>query len=142
MKTQKDPRHIARVIAIQRLYSLHFNKDREGVKLLSVKEIAKINETGHYDKELEEKIYKGVQEKEKDIDKMVKKYAPQWEIEQMKRVDIEIMRVAIYEGFIEKITPPKVAIDEAIELAKDFGGEISGKFVNGVLGAIYEKEAK
>jgi N utilization substance protein B len=56
----------------------------------------------------------------------------------MKLVDLQILRMAIYEGFISKITPPKVAIDEAIEIAKEFGGETSSKFVNGVLGAIYE----
>jgi len=56
----------------------------------------------------------------------------------MKLVDLQILRIAIYEGFIGKITPPKVSIDEAIEIAKDFGGESSSKFVNGVLGAIYE----
>ena len=60
----------------------------------------------------------------------------------MKLVDLQILRMAILEGFIDKITPPKVAIDEAIEIAKDFGGETSGKFVNGVLGAIYEEEKK
>jgi N utilization substance protein B len=48
--------------------------------------------------------------------------------------------MAIYEGFVGTITPPKVAIDEAIEVAKDFGGEINSKFVNGVLGAIYEQQ--
>ncbi|HCC67750.1 TPA: transcription antitermination factor NusB, partial [Patescibacteria group bacterium] len=58
---------------------------------------------------------------------------------QMKLVDIQILRIAIFEGFIGKITPPKVAIDEAIELAKEFGEEVNGKFVNGVLGAIYEE---
>jgi N utilization substance protein B len=56
----------------------------------------------------------------------------------MKLVDLQILRIAIYEGFIDKKTPPKVAIDEAIELAKEFGEEVNGKFVNGVLGAIYE----
>ncbi|MBU1119658.1 transcription antitermination factor NusB, partial [Patescibacteria group bacterium] len=56
--------------------------------------------------------------------------------------DLQIFRIAILEGFIGKITPPKVAIDEAIEIAKDFGGDSSGKFVNGVLGAIYEQAKK
>lgn len=56
----------------------------------------------------------------------------------MKLVDLQILRMSIYEGFLEKITPPKVAIDEAIELAKEFGDESSSKFVNGVLGAIYD----
>jgi N utilization substance protein B len=60
----------------------------------------------------------------------------------MKLVDLQILRIAIYEGFVGTITPPKVAIDEAIEVAKDFGGEINSKFVNGVLGAIYEQQKK
>jgi N utilization substance protein B len=59
-----------------------------------------------------------------------------------KKVDLEILRVAIYEGFLTDITPPKVAIDEAIELAKELGGESSDKFINGVLGAIYEQVKK
>ena len=63
----------------------------------------------------------------------------QWPIEQMKSVDLQILRMAIFEGFVGEITPPKVAIDEAIEVAREFGGEISSKFVNGVLGAIYEE---
>jgi N utilization substance protein B len=60
----------------------------------------------------------------------------------MKLVDLQILRIAIFEGFVGKKTPPKVAIDEAIEIAKDFGGDTSGKFVNGVLGAIYEEAKK
>lgn len=56
-----------------------------------------------------------------------------------KKVDLQILRIAIFEGFIGKLTPPKVAIDEAIELAKEFGGQASDKFVNGVLGALYEE---
>ena len=76
------------------------------------------------------------------IDAIISKYAPQWPISQMKLVDLQILRIAIFEGFLGEITPPKVAIDEAIEVAKDFGGEISSKFVNGVLGAIYEERNK
>jgi N utilization substance protein B len=57
----------------------------------------------------------------------------------MKLVDLQILRISIFEGFLAKITPPKVAIDEAIEVARGFGGEVSSKFINGVLGAIYEE---
>jgi N utilization substance protein B len=60
----------------------------------------------------------------------------------MKLVDLQILRISIFEGFLAKITPPKVAIDEAIEIARDFGGEVSSKFVSGVLGAIYEETKK
>jgi len=139
MKTQKDPRHLARIFAMQRLYSLHFNKQSEGIQDLSIEKLIELNENDHYDKKLEEEIFQGVQKDIEIIDKYIMDFAPQWTIEQMKKVDIEIMRIAIFEGFTAKLTPPKVAIDEAIEIAKEFGGEVSGKFVNGVLGALYEK---
>lgn len=87
-------------------------------------------------------IVEGVPSKQEEIDGLITRYAPQWPISQMKLVDLQILRMAIFEGFIGKVTPPKVAIDEAIEIAKDFGGETSGKFVNGVLGAIYEEAKK
>lgn len=95
-----------------------------------------------YDESLFAQVHKGVKENQSAIDKIIAKAAPQWKIEQIKRIDLEILRIAIFEGFIGKITPPKVAIDEAIELAKDFGGETSSKFVNGVLGGLYEKPSK
>ena len=104
-----------------------------------VKELLAIDELEEYDKDLFEKITEGVVNNIEQIDKLIEKYAPQWPIQQMKLVDLQILRIAILEGFISKITPPKVSIDEAIEIAKDFGGESSGKFVNGVLGAIYEE---
>ena len=61
-------------------------------------------------------------------------------IAQIQKVDLEILRIALWEGFLSETTPPKVAIDEAIEIAKEFGGDASSKFINGVLGSIYEKE--
>jgi N utilization substance protein B len=97
-----------------------------------------LDEIKSYNEELYNNIVSGVRENSDDIDNIIKTFAPQWPISQMKLVDLQILRMAIYEGFISKITPPKVAIDEAIELAKEFGGETSSKFVNGVLGAIYE----
>jgi transcription antitermination protein NusB len=141
MKRSTDPRHQARIIALQELFSNFFNLDfpREGI---SVDELLEINEMEEYDKELYRKLVDGVLENMHEIDKIIVKYAPQWPIEQMKLVDLQILRIAIFEGFTNKITPPKVAIDEAIEVARDFGGEISSKFVNGVLGAIYEERKK
>ena len=70
---------------------------------------------------------------------MIQDNAPQWPISQIKKVDLQILRIALLEGFLLDLTPRKVAIDEAIELAKEFGGQSSDKFINGVLGAIYEK---
>lgn len=139
MKRKRDPRHFARLLAIQTFFSDNFDNDDKRNKH-SIKELKNINEIKDYDKDLFNKILQGVKENKDKIDEEIKNHAPQWSLEQIKKVDIEILRVAIYEGFIDKITPPKVAIDEAIELAKELSGEASDKFVNGVLGAIYEKE--
>ncbi|HPQ79192.1 MAG TPA: transcription antitermination factor NusB [Candidatus Dojkabacteria bacterium] len=139
MKRSTDPRHLARILALQGLYSKYFLQNDVQMEMIPVGELLTIDEFEKYDKDLFEKITKGVIENIEQIDKLIEKYAPQWPIQQMKLVDLQILRIAIFEGFISKITPPKVSIDEAIEIAKDFGGESSGKFVNGVLGAIYEE---
>jgi N utilization substance protein B len=76
-----------------------------------------------------------------DIDKIIEKAAPQWPLDQIAIVDRNVLRLGLYEllfGNREEV-PPKVAINEAIELAKSFGGESSGKFVNGVLGTVYRE---
>lgn len=142
MKRSTDPRHQARILALQELFSWYFNVEDIPIEEISVKELLDINEMTEYDEELYDKILDGVIENKDKIDELIKKHAPQWPIEQMKSVDLQILRIAIFEGFVAKITPPKVSIDEAIEIAKDFGGGISSKFVNGVLGAIYEETKK
>jgi N utilization substance protein B len=81
----------------------------------------------------------GVIKNIKEIDKIIMEAAPQWPIEQIALVDRNILRLGVYELMFTKEIPPKVAINEAIELAKTFGGKASGKFVNGVLGGIYKK---
>ena len=142
MKRASDPRHLARILALQELFSSYFNRNNQNVDRLPLEDLITLNEIDDYNKELLDQIINGVEGKQDEIDALITKYAPQWPISQMKLVDLQILRMAILEGFIDKITPPKVAIDEAIEIAKDFGGETSGKFVNGVLGAIYEEEKK
>src|SRR4030065_1788857 len=91
-------------------------------------------------------LIKSTLENRKKIDKLIEKCAPEWPLAQVTAVDRNILRLGIFEllyGDYEKV-PPKVAINEAIELAKSFGGESSGRFVNGVLGTIYREpgEAK
>ena len=141
MKREKDPRHLAREIALQTLFSEDFHKDRVyNIKSFSAKELTDIDEIEKYDKKLCVIILNGVRESKEDIDNLITEFAPQWPISQMKLVDLQILRIAIFEGFLTDTTPPKVAIDEAIEIAKIFGGDSSDKFVNGVLGAIYEKK--
>lgn len=139
MKRKDDPRHFTRLLAIQTLFASNFDKTSKR-KQHSLKELRDINEIKKFDKELFEKIIKGVEENREEIDEKISEHAPQWSLDQIKKVDLEILRVAIYEGFVGNITPPKVAIDEAIELAKELSGEASDKFINGVLGAIYEKK--
>ncbi len=142
MKRSTDPRHQARILALQELFSKYFNSQNDNLEEISIEELMGINEMEEYNKDLYNSIVKGVSENMEGIDAIISKYAPQWPISQMKLVDLQILRIAIFEGFLGEITPPKVAIDEAIEVAKDFGGEISSKFVNGVLGAIYEERNK
>ena len=75
-----------------------------------------------------------------ELDKIIEKAAPEWPIEQITIIDRNVLRIGLYELLFSKKeeVPPKVAINEAIELSKSFGGENSGKFVNGVLGTVYE----
>ena len=83
----------------------------------------------------------GVFENLKEIDALIKKFAPEWPLEQIMIIDRNILRIGIYELLFSKRkdVPEKVAINEAIELAKTFGGKSSGKFVNGVLGSLYKE---
>jgi N utilization substance protein B len=144
MKKATDPRHLSRQIALQRLFAQDFNRENvnPNISEFNPDELADIDEIEEYILEMVDTLTKGVKDYKEDIDELISKYAPQWPIAQMKLVDLQILRISIYEGFIEKKTPPKVAIDEAIELAKEFGEEVNGKFVNGVLGAIYENYKK
>lgn len=140
MKRLTDPRHLSRILVLQELFREDFGKVNSFItEDVSVDDLVQINEISEYNNDLYQNILNGVPQEIEQIDETIKKYAPQWSIDQMKLVDLQILRIAIYEGFLAKITPPKVAIDEAIEIAKEFGGESSGKFVNGVLGAIYEE---
>ena len=86
-------------------------------------------------------LFKGVLEKQEEIDKVIEKAAPRWPINQVTLIDRNVLRLGLYEllfGNYDEV-PPKVAINEAIELAKNFGGLSSGKFINGVLGTVFKE---
>jgi N utilization substance protein B len=89
-------------------------------------------------------LVKGVIEHFEDINKIIEKAAPQWPIAQISIVDRNILRIGLFELLYgnKEAVPPKVAINEAIELAKSFGGENSSKFINGVLGTVYKEIEK
>ncbi|HYE22145.1 MAG TPA: transcription antitermination factor NusB, partial [Verrucomicrobiae bacterium] len=84
-------------------------------------------------------LIKGVNDNMTKIDGIIKETAPEWPIDQITIVDRNILRLGIFELMFAKQVPPKVAINEAVELGKAFGGESSGKFINGVLGTLYKQ---
>ena len=137
-------RHIARSIVLQSLYEIDFrkNKEAETAKILE-KNIAEFGE-GIDEMDFMQRLQAGVLEHRPKIDKIIEKSAPEWPLEQITIVDRNILRIGIYELLFgdKKEVPPKVAINEAIELAKNYGGESSGRFVNGVLGTIYREMEK
>ena len=137
-------RHLARIIALQTLYEYDFRMglDIDGLKT-DLDEILSRN-LSVYEDSLEENdftqdLVNGTRKSESKIDALIGPAAPEWPIDQIAKVDKTILRLAVYELMFSKDVPPKVAINEAIELAKTFGGENSGKFVNGVLGAVYKE---
>ena len=130
-------RHLARTIAMQTLYEWDFNNRTITDVVGLLKENFKQFAPDFSDDGFAESIIRGVAEHQADIDSTIVKYAPEWPLDQITIVDRNILRIGIYELKFNKDVPPKVAINEAIEVAKGFGGESSGKFVNGVLGAIY-----
>lgn len=141
MKTSRDPRHLARTVAVQKIFEETFS-NQEGISRFTDKDIADISEIEGYDIKLFNSLVDGVLENLEKVDEVVKKFANERPLDQISKIDLQILRLAVYEGFIAKTTPPKVAVDEAIELGKEFGGETSGKFINGVLGNLLEIEAK
>lgn len=116
MKTPLDPRHQKREKTVQELFAWSFKKNQSVSNL-----------SGQVVKHLPK------------IDKLITECAPEWPIEQINKTDLAILRLALFELSINKKEPIKVIIDEAVELAKEFGSESSPPFVNGVLGSALKK---
>lgn len=118
MKTSLDPRHLKRQKIIQELFAWNVQR--------------KIRATDEKTKRIIESI--------SEIDQVITASAPEWEIGKINQMDLAILRLAVYELCFEVVEPPKAIIDEAIELAKEFGGESSPSFINGALGkALFSK---
>ncbi len=134
-------RHLSRSIVLQTL----FEWDLNNVEKRAVKEILKRNieefAPNKADMPFMEGLLDGVMQKKKEIDLIIEKAAPEWPIDRISPVDRNILRLGLYELLFSDRAevPAKVAINEAIELAKQFGGENSSRFVNGVLGAVYKE---
>lgn len=133
MINRQDKRHNARVLALTNLFCYMFAEEDELFPTVLFKE-----EIGNFDFEngLYYDIYNGVRENIEEIDEIISKHAPDWPIGNISKIDLTILRIAIFEMFIQKNVESSIVVDEAVELAKEFGNDTSSKFVHGVLGAI------
>jgi transcription antitermination protein NusB len=116
MKTSSDPRHKKRIELMQKLFALSFSTDNVSPKIKSIVEAFPV------------------------VDKKIQMAAPEWPLEKIAHIDLAILRLSTFELTVQKTEPPKVVIDEAVELAKSYGNDNSAKFVNGVLGSILKEE--
>lgn len=129
-------RHLARTCVMQTLFSVEFRKD-DAKKLLGriLKEFApKLTE-----QEFAYDTLSGVLKNKAKIKKIIQKFAPQWPVEKIARIDRAILEIGIYEIAFTKDIPPVVAINESIEIAKHYGDDNSPKFINGVLSSVMKK---
>jgi len=128
-------RHLSRMIAMQTLYEHAFRPDSV---LSDIKERNVAVYKNDVDESFVNYLIDGVTGKAKEIDESIANSAPEWPLEQISLIDKTILQIAIFELKYSVNVPPKVAINEAVELSKQFGGENSSKFINGVLGTVYE----
>lgn len=133
-------RHLLRTVAMQSLFEWDFNNRAEDLTVI-VDRLLNEFAGGAENPEFAKELAAGVEEQMDEIDKIIVETAPEWPINQITVVDRNVLRVGIYELMFLKDVPPKVAINEAVEMGKIFGGDSSGKFVNGVLGTLYKKMA-
>ena len=133
MKTLADPRHQARRASLAYLYAIQSNLNQDPRAVFN---LLKIHE---YDKSIFTKLTKGYVSNREELKLLVEPFLSTWAKDQLLDIDILIIELSTLESIILKITPIKVAVDEAVELAKEFGSEKSDKFVNGVLAKVVEK---
>lgn len=136
-------RHLGRIIALQTLYEEEFRREcndenfvLEDVLKRNIERYAQMVD----DHDFIVRLVNGVNAKAKDLDAILQPIAPDWPIDQIARMDRVVLRIGAYELLIANDAPPKVVINEAVELAKAFGGENSSKFVNGVLGTVLKQK--
>jgi N utilization substance protein B len=132
-------RHLARAIVLQSLYEWDFYGDGRNLLEILARNLQE------FAPDLDEKTFahmiaQGILDNQEVLDNTIRTFAPDWPLEKITTVDRNVLRVGTFELMYNFEIPSKVAINEAIELAKTFGGESSGKFVNGVLGAVYRNQ--
>jgi N utilization substance protein B len=138
-------RHLGRIIALQTLYEEEFRRDAGDIDF-DLEEVLTRN-IGRYKEMVDDidfirELVHGVLKTAPELDAVLQPIAPEWPIDQIARMDRLVLRIGLYELLHSKGVPPKVVINEAVELAKAFGGENSSKFVNGVLGTVLRKQTE
>lgn len=135
-------RHLGRIIALQTLYEKAFREEC-GDKVVALDEVLARNisryKTVPDDQAFIKELVHGVTDQAGKLDELLQPIAPDWPLTQIARIDHTVMRMGAYELINHPDIPPKVVINEAIELAKGFGGDNSSKFVNGVLGTLLKQ---
>ncbi len=131
-------RHLSRTLAMQTLYQWDFNGKHDDQALAALEKNSAEFAPGFDDGGFAKSLVEGMLKYKNEIDTIISTYATDWPLEQITIVDRNILRLGVYEMKYAADIPTKVAINEAIEVAKQFGGESSGKFVNGVLGALFK----
>jgi transcription antitermination protein NusB len=134
-------RHLARSVVLQSLFEWDFRDQNESILSDAIVRDAEEFAPGSSDLKFMQELGDGVLKKRPEIDMIITKAAPDWPLDKISIVDRNVLRMGLYELLFadRNEVPAKVAINEAIELAKSFGGENSGKFVNGVLGSVYKE---
>lgn len=130
-------RHLLRTIALQSLFEWDFHEQTGNLAEIFERvanEFASEDSDNGFAKDLLDGVVKNITA----IDEVIVKNAPEWPIAQITIIDRNVLRLGIYEMMFIKDTPARVVINEAVEMGKRFGGDSSGKFVNGVLGALYK----
>ena len=132
-------RHLGRIVALQTLYEQDFRRECGDVNLdleeILDRNIARYSETID-DKEFIVKLVKGTSEKTDELDLILQPIAPEWPLAQIARMDRIVLRIGLYELTFEKDVPPKVVINEAVELAKKYASSNDASYINGVLGTV------
>lgn len=136
-------RHLGRIIALQTLYEQEFRHDCGDANFVLDevlgRNIARYRDTVD-DRSFIRDLVRGVTDKTTELDAVLQPAAPKWPIAEIARMDRIVLRLSTYELLFNTTVPPKVVINEAVELAKSFGGESSSRFINGVLGTLHKQQ--
>ncbi len=137
-----DKRHLSRLLAVQYLFTKFFaEKNNLDFQVFEPQTLLQIIDETKFNSDLYQKIVGGVEEFKLKLDNIIQEVAPAWPIDQINPVNLIILRMSIWEAFIGRITPPKVVINEAIQLDKELSSKSNSSFINGVLGNIYNNQS-